>query len=265
MHNISKGKIGESFAISKFLEQSFEVFSSVADIDYTDLVVSPPKRPNSKNTMPLLRIQVKSVTSQKGAYRIKKNPNMKPDYYFLINTENDDFWIVPDEVIRTQIKKQKQSKKIKDAMLKIPEGWQKYKGFEELKKKYNYDPSPKFRSQHQGKVGEKLAIAYFLGKRYHVYDGVADERGIDLVIRKKNYYRDVQVKYATKSYSYRNISNIKRENYYYLFINGYPREYFFIPSSEVIKIRTESGGLYLNEELRRKYQRPNRNISGHLN
>lgn len=259
MHNIPKGKIGESLAIARFLEKSFEVFSSVADIDYTDIIVAPPKKPNNLVPIKLLRIQIKSITSTKGAFRIKKDLKTIPDYYFLINTEDSSkFWIVPSKVVSKTILKQKQSDQIKDALLRIPgKEWEKYEGFSELIRKFRYEQRPKFRSEHQGKVGEKLAVSYFLRKGDQVYDSIADYSGVDLVVKRGSKYLDVQVKYATKSYSYRNISKTERSNYYYLFINGYPKEeYFFIPSRQA-KNLSKSGGLYLTKELRKRYGQKN--------
>ncbi|MEM3013856.1 MAG: group I intron-associated PD-(D/E)XK endonuclease [Candidatus Bathyarchaeia archaeon] len=177
MHNLVKGKIAESIAISKLLEQGFEVFSSIADIQGTDLIVAPPNL-----SQRLLRIQVKSISSSDKAFRIQTN-HKTVDYYLLINTENDDIWIIPDSEIVKKLQKITKHPKIKDLMLPVfHKEWSEYKGFNHILK--HSDLSFKFHSGRTGKVGEKLAVVYFLRNGFDVYESVADRKGVDLLVSK---------------------------------------------------------------------------------
>ena len=141
--------------------------------------------------------------------------------------------------------------KIKDAMLRLSrDEWHNYKGFKEILNLTD-NRTFQFHASRTGKIGEKLVVEYFLRKGFEVYEPISDEKGIDLVVKKNKIYHDVQIKYATRSYSFRNIKKIMRKNYYYLFIRGDCHEFFFKSANEIVKSVGKSGNLILNEKLRK--------------
>jgi hypothetical protein len=252
MHNLVKGKIAEAAAVAKLLENGFEVFSSIADIQGTDLVVAPPNTPQR-----LLRIQVKSISSSDKAFRIQ--PDHKTvDYYFLINTENGDMWIIPNSEIVRKLQQIKRHPKIKDLMLPVfRDEWVEYSGFNHILKQLD-NTSFKFHSGRTGKIGEKMAVAYFLRNDFDVYESVADRKGVDLLVSKDDNFLKVQVKYSSNGYSFRNIrTDFTSDKYYFLFINGARKEFFFVSLVDVKKIIGKSASLTINKKLRELWLKQN--------
>ncbi len=251
MHNISKGRIGELIAISKFLEKGFEIFQVTVDMRGVDFIAIPiGKQFNNKS----LKIQVKSIPSIKNAFRISKNPILT-DLYFFVVTDTEDFWIMPFAVVKQIVKKIKQNPKIKDAMFRlVPKQWEKFYGFNAISDIIKAQKFS-FHAKRTGKIGEKIGAGYLLKNNLEVYESLCDIKGVDLVIKKGNKHYDLQIKYSSDSYGFRNVRQTPpRSNYLFLFIRRDSREFFVIPSTIVWKNSNKFGGTYLNYKLREKYK-----------
>ncbi len=129
--------------------------------------------------------------------------------------------------------------------------WQQYQGFDYLLKQIG-NSSIKFHAGRVGKIGEKRAISYFLKNGFNVYESVADKEGVDLLVSKDEKFFEVQVKYSSKDYSFRNLNlDLADSKYYFLFINGLKNEFFFRPSLEIKKIIGKATTIRINKKLQK--------------
>lgn len=235
LHNLTKGKIGECFAIGMFLKNGFQVYTVEADLYGVDFLAI------HEDGTKILKIQVKSITSKNKGFRIKKN--QEPiDYYFFVNTDNYEFWIIPYNKVNEEVEKIKIKNNLKDIILKYDSNFlRNFKEFSTLN-----PPQPKFRSDRIGKFGEKLAVSKLLKNGYLVYDCVVDNKGIDLIATNKAKIYKVQVKYSSKR-NFRNIKHTKADNNTkFLLITDNGKGFYFCDSKRIIKMTSKKGSLYLN-------------------
>jgi hypothetical protein len=251
MHNTSKGRIGELIAVSKFLEKGFEVFQTAVDISGVDFIAVPISRRFKDKS---LKIQVKSIPSIKKTFRISKNPS-PADFYFFVVTDTEDFWLIPFTKVKKIIKSIKARPRIKDAMFRlIPERWEKFYGFNTISNILKAQKFP-FHASRTGKIGEKIGASYLIKNDIEVYESLCDIKGVDLVIKVGDRHYDLQIKYSSNSYTFRNVrQSPPRSNYLFLFIKKDSREFFIIPSKIVWRNSNKSGGIYIHDALRKKYK-----------
>jgi hypothetical protein len=242
MHNLTKGKIGELFAEAEFLKHGFDVFTTSADVFGIDMIVSIQDN--------FYKVQVKTATNKYNRFHLPHSPP-KSDLLFLANSKSGEYWIVPTKTLYNHIKVRGL---VKDSQIvSIPEKIKKdYCEFGYFSK---YKMKRQFHAGIVGKMGEKIGISYLLLKEYECFPSEVDTRGIDGIICKDGKYYELQIKYASSSYQYRNVLKTKDDNNtFFLFIRGDKYEFFLIPAKVVRTKSHKSGSITLNQEMRDEYK-----------
>lgn len=249
MHNISKGSIGELLAKAKFLERGLSVYEDEVDIRGVDFIALP----YTDEAEPL-KIQVKATNSLNKAFRIDEET--KADFYFFINTETENHWLIPKEENQKILEDTETSSNLDSNMFNLePEKWEDYKGLQAIKDKLD---KPSFHASRRGRAGENLAIAYLLKNGQDVYEPLTDIRAIDAIIKTENEYLDIQIKYCSNKENGRQFRNVKKQeprpNYLFLLVVGEPRGYYLMPSNKVMEEAYDTGDLYLTDEIAEEFQ-----------
>lgn len=99
----------------------------------------------------------------------------------------------------------------------------------------NYRNSASF-----GKRQEFVVIAELLGRGFDVYLTLVDDQGIDCVVRlDQDHYLDIQIKARSKraqqDHRFAAMTITPRDNYYFIFYLETEKEFWVMPSKEVIK------------------------------
>jgi hypothetical protein len=246
MHPTSKGAVGHYVAIAKLVRFGLPVFQGYTDVDGVDLVIdvaNPEEEPR------LLSLQVKSVSSLADrGFRIPRSP-ARADYYALVETNGvegtEKLWLIRAEDVQLRAAAESKTKDTIQDLIWKPKSREWLDGFElranssdeQPPEAHSPHPHPlfknwtkrKFHAGRVGKVGEALATAWLIANGCDVYPTTADQKGVDLVAACELGVRFIQVKYATKGASFRNVripDGVPRDQFVLLLICHEPRSYY---------------------------------------